>query len=185
VKLYGAIAARFFIACYLVYLLWFLAFEYHPADPLGFHPPVVLWVVDVVNLFIHEAGHLFFRILGQTMSILGGSLMQCLLPLALAAVTFREKPRQTVYPMFWFGENLVNVAAYIDDAPYQNLKLIREGLIHDWHWLLAERLDAAEPMAAIVRWAGVGICAATVVAVVVALVRDAVSIRKDAREQWQ
>ncbi len=183
-KLYGALAARFLIACYLAYLFWFLAFEYHPADPLGFHPPFVLWVLDVVNLFIHEAGHLFFRIFGQTMSILGGSLMQCLVPLALAAVTFREQPRQTVYPMFWFGENFVNVAAYIGDAPYRNLKLIREGLIHDWHWLLRGQLDAAEPMAATVHWTGVAVCGAAVVILVVQLFRDVVSIKRNAREKW-
>lgn len=123
---------RLFLIAVSCYLLWFLVFEYYPADPLGFTPPFVLWVIDTINLFIHEAGHLFFRILGQTMHILGGSLTQCLIPLALAIVTWREKPQQVGVPLFWFGENLVNVSVYIADAPYKNLKLIKDGLIHDW-----------------------------------------------------
>lgn len=180
-----AIVARVFIASYLLYVVMFLTFEYHPADPLGFHPPFVLWVMDVVNLFIHEAGHVFFRPLGQTMSILGGSLMQCLLPLALAVVTFREKPKQSAYPVFWFGENLVNVAAYIGDAPYRNLKLIREGLIHDWYWLLADRLDVAEPMATIARWTGLAVCGVAWAALAVSLVQNVVSLRRNALEKWQ
>ncbi len=184
-KQHVRIAARFIIACSLAYVFWFVAFEYHPADPLGFQPPFVLWVLDLVNLFMHEAGHVIFAPLGRTMAILGGSLMQCLLPLALAVVTLREKPRQSAYSLFWFGENLVNVAAYIGDAPYRNLKLIREGLIHDWHWLLADRLDAAEPMAMIVRWTGVAVSGAAVVALAVSIVRDVGSLRKNTPEQWQ
>lgn len=153
------------------YLLWFLAFEYYPADPLGFTPPFVLWVIDTINLFIHEAGHFFFRLFGQTLSILGGSLTQCLIPLALAIVTWREKPQQTGLPLFWFGENLVNVSVYISDAPYRNLKLIKDGLIHDWHWLLSDHLDWAEPMGLVVRGLGLVVCAGAIGLMVWYLVR--------------
>ena len=86
------------------YLLWFLGFEYYPADPLGYQPPFVLWVIDTINLFIHEAGHLFCKMFGETMYVLGGSVVQCALPLAIAIVTWREKPHQLGYPLFWFGE---------------------------------------------------------------------------------
>ncbi len=128
-----SVGLQFVVTAYAVYLLSFLAFEYYPADPLGFTPPFVLWVIDTINLFIHEAGHLIFRLFGQTVSILGGSLMQCMIPLALVIVTWREKPHQAGLPLFWLGENLVNVSVYIADAPYRNLKLIKDGLIHDWH----------------------------------------------------
>lgn len=151
---------RLLAVAYTGYLFYFLTVEYHPADPLGFQPPFVLWVIDTINLFIHEAGHFFFRLFGQTLYFLGGSLTQCLVPLALAAVTWREKPREAGYPLFWFGENLVNVSVYIADAPYQNLKLIKEGLIHDWRWLLAEHLDWAEPMGSVVRASGIIVCTA-------------------------
>lgn len=159
------------VTVYASYLLWFLAFEYYPADPLGFQPPFVLWVIDTINLFIHEAGHLFFRLFGQTMYVLGGSVTQCLIPLALAIVTWREKPHQVGLPLFWFGENLVNVSVYIADAPHKNLKLIKDGLIHDWHWLLAENLDWAEPIGLTVRGFGLVVCAASIAALAFYAVR--------------
>jgi hypothetical protein len=160
---YVFIATRVFLISLAGYLLWFLAFGYYPADPLGYQPPFVLWVMDTINLFIHEAGHLFFRLFGQTMYILGGSLTQCIIPLALAIVTWREKPRQVGFPLFWFGENLMNVSVYIADAPYKNLKLIKDGLIHDWNWLLSDNLDAAEPMGFAVRSLGLIVCACSVI----------------------
>ncbi|MBI5471328.1 MAG: hypothetical protein HY961_03185 [Ignavibacteriae bacterium] len=155
---YAALAFRLLFLSIACYLLWFLAFEYSPADPLGFQPPFFLWIIDTINLFIHEAGHLFFRLFGQTLYFLGGSLTQCLIPLVLAIVTWREKPHQAAYPLFWCGENLVNVSVYVADAPYKNLKLIKEGLIHDWHWLLSEHLDWAEPLALALRGLGLIVC---------------------------
>lgn len=156
---YVSALIRFSLAAVCAYLTWHYIHYYHPADPLGYTPPFVLWVIDTINLFIHEAGHLFFKVLGQTVSILGGSLLQCLIPLALTIVTWREKPHQTGYPLFWFGGNLVNVSVYVADAPYKNLRLIKEGLIHDWHWLLSDNLDAAEPLSIFLRWSGIIVCA--------------------------
>jgi hypothetical protein len=161
---YFFLSLKILLTAYATYLLWVLAFEYRPDDPLGYTPPFVLFVIDTINLFIHEAGHLFFRILGQTMYILGGSITQCLIPLALAIVTWREKPHQAGVPLFWFGENFVNVSVYIADAPHKNLKLIKEGLIHDWNWLLSDNLNLAEPMGLVVRGLGLVICTAAVVA---------------------
>jgi hypothetical protein len=172
------LAFRLLLLALAIALLWFLAFEYFPADPLGFRPPFALWVMDTINLFIHEAGHFFFRPFGQTLSIAGGSLMQCLISLALAFVTWREKPGQLAYPLFWFGENLVNVSVYIADAPQKNLKLIKEGLIHDWHWLLADHLALAEPVGEAVRWLGLTVCAVAVVLMTITVVHSVQTIRK-------
>lgn len=168
---YVTLTLKPLLITYSCYLLWFLAFEYYPADPLGFTPPFVLWVVDTINLLIHEAGHLFFRLFGQTMYILGGSITQCLIPFTLVIVTWREKPQQAGLPMFWFGENLMNVSVYIADAPHKNLKLIKDGLIHDWHWLLLEHLDWAEPMGLVVRGLGLLVCTTSVGSMVFYLVR--------------
>ena len=171
------LAFKLLLIGYCGYLLYILAIEYHPADPLGFRPPFVLWVIDTINLFIHEAGHLFFRLFGQTMYILGGSIVQFLIPLVLAIVTWREKPHQVGLPLFWFGESLVNVSVYIADAPYKNLKLIKEGLIHDWHWLLSDNLEIAEPTAFVVRGLGLVVCVAAIAAMGSYAVR---SFREDA-----
>lgn len=149
-----------------LYLTWHYITQYYPADPLGYEPPLVVWVLDTISLFIHEAGHLLFSIFGQTTSILGGSLLQCLLPLALTIVTWREKPHQAGYPLFWLGGNLVNVSVYVADAPDKNLRLIKDGLIHDWNWLLASNLELATPLATVLRGTGILLCAAGVALVV-------------------
>ena len=44
-----------------------------------------------VNLVFHEAGHWIFRPLGDTMTVFGGSLMQCLMPLAVMIQFLRQK----------------------------------------------------------------------------------------------
>lgn len=77
-----------------------------------------------MNLYIHEAGHFFFKIFGRWMYFLGGSLFQCLIPLALLIVTARQNPSYTGYAGLWLGENL----------------------IHDWNWLLSNNLVIAEPL---------------------------------------
>jgi hypothetical protein len=145
------------LALYLLYLSYVLAFEYNPADP-GFRPPFVLFVMDTINLFIHEAGHLFLRPFGQFVHVLGGSLVQVLLPLALVVVAGRQSVWLTWYGGFWTGESLVNVSVYIADAPVKQLRLIAKGLIHDWNWLLSGNLEAAEPLSEIVFGLGILFC---------------------------
>lgn len=142
---------------YLGYLLFFLAAHYHPAEP-GFSPPFVLWVVDTINLFIHEAGHFFFKPFGMFVHILAGSAFQVMIPLALLVVTWRQNMHHIALPAFWVGESMVNVSAYIADAPYRKLKLIAKGLIHDWHWLLSGSADVAEPLSYAVFGLGLLLC---------------------------
>jgi hypothetical protein len=147
---------------YLIYILVFLATSYDPSDPAGFDPPFLLFVLDWVNLFIHEAGHLIFMPFGQWMHMIGGSVFQVLVPLALAAVSFRQKPSHAALPLFWTGESMVNVSVYIADAPYKQLRLIAKGLIHDWNWLLSDNLEAAGPLSTVVFGLGVLLCAAAI-----------------------
>lgn len=65
----------------------------------------------------------------------------------------------------------MNVSVYIGDAPYRNLKLIKDGLIHDWHWLLIDHLDWAEPLGLVVRGLGLVMCAGAIGLMVWYLVR--------------
>ena len=155
---------------YLGYLTVFLLTSYTPSVP-GYSPPFALFVLDTVNLFIHEAGHLFFRIFGMWMHVIGGSVFQVLLPAALLVVTARQNLHQIGLPGFWVGESMVNVSVYIRDAPHRQLKLIAKGLIHDWNWLLADHLEAAEPLADIVFGIGILICIASVGAGIFFLVK--------------
>ncbi len=160
---YAIVVGKLLVQAYLLYLLYVLAVLYDPTDP-GFRPPIVLFVVDWVDLFIHEAGHLVFRIFGKVVYFAGGSLMQVLLPAVTAFVTWRNSPRWISLPVFWTGENLVNVSVYIKDAPYKRLHLIGRNLIHDWNWLLDGDADAAETLGEITFFLGLLVCLVAVVA---------------------
>jgi hypothetical protein len=146
---------------YITYLLVFLATSYHP-ESAAYSPPFVLFIIDTINLFIHEAGHFFFKFFGQWVYVIGGSVFQVLLPLALAIVTWRQNAGQIGFPVFWVGENMVNVSVYIKDAPYKKLHLIARGLIHDWNWLLSGNFETAEPLGDIVFGLGIFVCAGAV-----------------------
>ena len=153
----------------LCYLLLFLLTGYDPSSS-AFTPPFVLWVMDTVNLFIHEAGHFFLKPFGMFLHILGGSLVQVGLPAALLLVTWRQNWAHAGYAAFWVGQSLVNVSVYIQDAPVRKLRLIARGLIHDWAWLLNGRLELAAPLAAVVYWTGILVCGASVGLLVVAAI---------------
>jgi len=92
------------------------------------------------NLAFHEFGHLFFRPFGEFMTILGGSLFQVLLPLALLAL-FAVRQRDNfaaAVALWWCGQNFVDLAPYIRDAEYRALPLVGGGGegSHDWGNLL-------------------------------------------------
>jgi hypothetical protein len=111
--------------------------------------------------------------------ILGGSLVQCLLPLALVIVTLRQNISHVVYPGFWLGENLLNVSVYIQDAPFRKLRLIARGLIHDWSWLLSGNLELASPLATTVSILGLVVCAASLVCGIAFAVKDFKEFQSD------
>jgi len=100
--------------------------------------------MHLINLPFHEAGHVLFRIFGQFMMTLGGSLTQCLVPL-ICFVTFLVKtkdPFAASISLWWLGENLIDLAPYINDA--RALKLMLLGGVtgkdvddyHDWEFIL-------------------------------------------------
>ena len=151
------LALKLLVFSYLGYLLFFLATAYEPSSA-GFSPPFTLWVLDTINLYIHEAGHLFLSLFGRFINILGGSLVQILIPLALLIVTWRQNPGQTIYPAFWLGESMVNVSVYIQDAPFRKLRLIGKGLIHDWWWLLNGNEAISASLSEAVFLLGLAIC---------------------------
>jgi hypothetical protein len=99
------------------------------------------------NLAFHEFGHLFFRPFGEFMMILGGSLFQVLLPLALMLVfVIRQRDNFAASVCLWWGgQNLVDIAPYIGDAEYRLLPLVGGAgeESHDWGNLLG-MLDAVQ-----------------------------------------
>lgn len=154
---YFLLAIRTLFLLYFLYLLLFILSDaYSPAQP-GYRPPLPLTVLDWINLFIHEAGHLFFSPFGFILKLLGGSLMQLLIPMAAIVVWYVRDRLNAHYFLFWLGESAVNVSVYIGDAPYRKLRLISSGALHDWYAVLSRwgMLDSAETISAIVFGGGI------------------------------
>lgn len=100
-----------------------------------------------INLPFHEFGHIFFMPFGQFMMILGGSLFQVLLPLALMLL-FVFKQHDTFagsITLWWCGQSFIDLSPYISDAEYRGLPLVGGGgeESHDWGNLLT-MMDALE-----------------------------------------
>lgn len=98
------------------------------------------WIplLDGVNLLFHEAGHPLFGLFGwEPLAILGGTLMQLLVPLVVAASFWlRRDACGTAVAGAWASENLLNIARYVADARAQALPLVGGGE-HDWTALLS------------------------------------------------
>jgi hypothetical protein len=99
--------------------------------------------LHLIDLVFHEAGHMLFLPFGAFMTTLGGSLLQLIVPLGLMGVfLFQHRdPFGAAVCWWWAGENLIDLAPYIDDA--RNLQLVLlggktgaevEG--HDWESIL-------------------------------------------------
>lgn len=120
----------------------------------------VIWVIDTIDLFIHEAGHPLFDIFGRFMNFLGGSLFQIIIPAATVIVFARSSLKSLPFTLYWTGQSTVNVSMYISDAPFQRLQLISRHAMHDWRWLLGYTgtLEYAEDIGNIVNVVGLLTC---------------------------
>ena len=103
--------------------------------------------MHTVNLVFHEAGHMLFMPFGRTMTVLGGSLFQILLPLMLmfAFLIINKDAFGSAVCLWWAGQSMMDLAPYIADATVQRLPLLggstgadRPGF-HDWNTLLGPR----------------------------------------------
>lgn len=127
--------ARVALVAGLAYWTWQFAFT-----PLG--EDALDAFIHLPNLVFHEAGHLIFSPLGQFITVLGGSLMQVLIPV-IAAIAFirQQQPFGAAICVWWAGQNLIDLAPYIADARALQLVLLggRTGAEvegHDWEFIL-------------------------------------------------
>lgn len=93
--------------------------------------------IDNANLVVHEAGHLLFGWFGETLGLYGGTLLQLLVPFALAAsFAYRRHTTGAAFCAFFFFENFLYTATYMADARAQELPLVSvggdEAVGHDW-----------------------------------------------------
>jgi hypothetical protein len=94
--------------------------------------------IDNFDLIIHEPGHFFFAYFGDTLHILGGTLMQLIVPTLLIIYAIRaHKLFMTQFVMCFLAQNLINISVYAGDAVTMKLHLFGPpGAKHDWHYLL-------------------------------------------------
>ena len=120
-------------------------------------------MLDHANLAFHEAGHLFFGVLGSTFGLYGGTLGQLVFPV-VAAVSFWRRRQAAGFALsgVWLFENFLNIARYMADARAQLLPLVGGGE-HDWYWIFSSwgMLDQDESIASLtyaLGWLGMICC---------------------------
>jgi hypothetical protein len=103
--------------------------------------------LHLVNTPFHEAGHVFFTPFGDFVRTLGGTLGQLIMPLVCCLVLLLKTrdPFGAAVGLWWFGENFLDIAPYIDDAGTGELPLLGGNTgestpygFHDWEYLLTE-----------------------------------------------
>jgi hypothetical protein len=114
------------------WLAFYLLFLFQLARGSGF-----LLMIDLVFVPIHEGGHLLFGFLGHSFMVAGGTLLQLLVPLALAlSFCLRRQIAGTAFCLFCLFEQFLPIATYMADARAQELPLLTVGspefVEHDW-----------------------------------------------------
>ncbi len=145
--------SRWAVLAWLVFYVLFLIYAFNMHGGFLF--------IDSANLVVHEGGHMLFGWFGPTLGLWGGTILQWLVPLMLAAYFFRERqPAAFVFCMFFFFENWLYTATYMADARAMALPLVTTGdsdyVEHDWNTIFASLglLPYDTRIAAIVRLMG-------------------------------
>lgn len=96
-----------------------------------------------LDLGIHEIGHVVFSPFGEFLAVAGGSILQCLVPIASMVMFFRQRDYFAIaFAWGWLAINLFDVATYAADARIMALPLVSpfaggDEPIHDWNYLLS------------------------------------------------
>jgi hypothetical protein len=124
--------------------------------------------IDFANLVVHEGGHLLFAWFGKTLGLWGGTILQWLAPLLLAAYFFHQRQSAAfAFCLFFFFENWLYTATYMADARAMVLPLVTAGnsdyVEHDWNTIFTSLgvLQYDTTIAAVVRaigWCGMLAC---------------------------
>lgn len=101
-------------------------------------------LMDRVNLIVHKAGHLLFGWFGATLGLWGGTLLELVVPAALAVhFALHRQTTGVAFAAFFFFENFLYISVYMADARAQILPLVTVGDPeaggHDW-FLIFSRL---------------------------------------------
>ena len=118
--------------------------------------------LDLVDLPIHETGHLLFRPFGEFMMIAGGSLFQVIMPVVFVGYfVWYERYYSAAIVLFWVGQSVLNVFVYAADAIVKQIVLLggltgSEGSFHDWNYLLTATglINSTKTVAGLIRFLG-------------------------------
>lgn len=103
--------------------------------------------LHLVNLPFHEAGHVLFAPFGEFVRVLGGTLGQLIMPMVCSLVLLlrTRDPFGAGVALWWFGENFLDIAPYMNDAGTGELPLLGGNTgesspygFHDWEYLMTE-----------------------------------------------
>lgn len=133
--------------------LYFLSIAYDPMQGS---------FLDLVDLPIHETGHLLLMPFGQFLMVAGGSLFQVVFPSVFVGYFWwHEKPYSAAVVLFWVGQSILNVWVYAADAVVMQLVLTSgftgsEGSFHDWNYMLTRigLLGSTKIVAGVIRLIG-------------------------------
>jgi hypothetical protein len=148
--------SRIALAAWLLFYAAFLVYAFSAHGGYLF--------IDSANLVVHEGGHNLFGWFGPTLRLWGGTLLQWIVPLLLAAYFFSQRQiAGFVFCLFFFFENWLYTATYMADARAQVLPLVTTGdpdfVEHDFYAIFSSLgvLNYDTKIAAVVRvlgWSG-------------------------------
>ena len=100
-------------------------------------------ILDAAYMVAHEAGHPLFSYLGvEIITVLGGTIMQLLVPILLAlSFAWRGHTLGTAFCGWATFNSLTGVAIYMMDARAKGLALVAPGVAsdevegHDWEYI--------------------------------------------------
>ena len=98
------------------------------------------WFIQNVNLIFHEAGHLIFGIFGSFIGLIGGSLMEILVP-TIATIHFylQRHYASAAFGVWWLSTACLSVSIYASDAQERLLPLLGgDAVLHDWFHILLQ-----------------------------------------------
>jgi hypothetical protein len=153
------------LAGLVVWSIWF--FQTDHRELYGHLPEINGSIMHVINLVFHEAGHVLFMFLGNFMTVLGGSLLQLIVPAAvMVAFVFKHQNAfGGAVAAWWLGQSAMDLAPYIYDARTGQLLLLggfigqeRPGA-HDWTNILGRlgMLDNAHALGNLTNFAGMAL----------------------------
>ena len=174
IERYGPLALKLLVYGWLTYFFYQAVTTFDEYVPGQYWPFMLSTFRMFTFLPIHEAGHLIFSLFGRTLMILGGSFWQIVFPLLWFIIAAKQRSHVAPFPLFWVGENFMDVSLYMRDATLRQMPLLgghKSG--HDWHNLFTDlgMLDSAETFADVIFYLGIVISLVAIAAGIALAVR--------------